>query len=64
MQTELEIINRKVCMNQPLEIVFEEFAQRCGVEEIQNFSEVLSFCKTKRWKSRWNYTEYGKEYQQ
>ena len=38
MQTELEIINRKVCMNQPLEIVFEEFAQRCGVEEIQNFS--------------------------
>ena len=29
MQTELEIINRKVCMNQPLEIVFEEFAQRC-----------------------------------
>ena len=45
MQTELEIINRKVCMNQPLEIVFEEFAQRCGVEEIQNFSEVLSFAK-------------------
>ena len=44
-QTELEIINRKVCMNQPLEIVFEEFAQRCGVEEIQNFSEVLSFAK-------------------
>ena len=42
---ELEIINRKVCMNQPLEIVFEEFAQRCGVEEIQNFSEVLSFAK-------------------
>ncbi len=28
MQTELEIINRKVCMNQPLEVVFEEFAKK------------------------------------
>ena len=41
MQTELEIINRKVCMNQPLEVVFEEFAKKSGIEEIENFS-VLS----------------------
>ena len=45
MQTELEIINRKVCMNQPLEVVFEEFAKKSGIEEIENFSEVLSFAK-------------------
>lgn len=37
MQTELEIINRKVCMNQPLEVVFEEFAKKSGIEEIENF---------------------------
>lgn len=45
MQAELEKINRSVCMNQPLETVFEEFAQSCKVQEIENFSEILSFAK-------------------
>lgn len=45
MQAELEKMNRKVGMNQPLEKVFEEFALQCGVEEIENFSEILTFAK-------------------
>lgn len=45
MQAELEKINRQVCMNQPLEKVFEEFALKCEVEEIRNFSEILTFAK-------------------
>lgn len=45
MQAELEKINRQVCMNQPLEKVFREFASGCGVEEIRNFSEILTFAK-------------------
>lgn len=45
MCSELEKINRKVSMNQPLERVFEEFAFSCGVQEIEDFSEILSFAK-------------------
>ena len=32
-------------MNQQLEVVYEEFAKKSGIEEIENFSEVLSFAK-------------------
>lgn len=45
MCSELEKINRKVSMNQPVERVFEEFALQCGVKEIEDFSEILSFAK-------------------
>lgn len=45
MRLELEKINRQVCMNQPLEKVFWEFAVTCEVEEIRNFSEILTFAK-------------------
>ena len=42
---ELERMNRQIAMNQPLERVFAEFAVKHGVEEIINFSEILSFAK-------------------
>lgn len=45
MQRELEQMNRQVEMNQPLERVFAEFAAKYGVEEIINFSEILTFAK-------------------
>lgn len=45
MEKELEQMNRQVEMNQPLERVFGEFAAKYGVEEIVNFSEILTFAK-------------------
>lgn len=43
--TEFHLINVKVRMNQPLEEVLAEFAQRSGCEEIESFSEVFLFAK-------------------
>lgn len=45
MQKELEKINRQTAMNQPIEQVFCKFAKSCGVEEMESFSEILSFAK-------------------
>ncbi len=45
MVSELHQINVKVRMNQPLEEVLAEFAQRSGCEEIESFSEVFLFAK-------------------
>ncbi|MCI8326422.1 MAG: hypothetical protein HFI37_01435 [Lachnospiraceae bacterium] len=45
MQIELEKINGKVAMNQPLEKIFEEFALKWDIKEIVNFSEILIFAK-------------------
>ena len=45
MKKELIKINRKIQMNQPIEKVFAEFARQSGVEEIQQFSEVMIFAK-------------------
>lgn len=45
MYGELERMNRQVAMNQPLERVFAEFAIKYGVEEIVNFSEIMTFAK-------------------
>lgn len=45
MKKELVKMNRKIQMNQPIEKVFAEFARQSGVEEIQQFSEVMIFAK-------------------
>jgi len=45
MSQELEKINQQVKMNQPVEKAFAKFAKESEVEEIENFSEVLSFAK-------------------
>lgn len=45
MYRELEEINRSVSLRVPLENLLDEFGQRSGVEDIQNFSEVFSFAK-------------------
>ena len=38
---EFEIMQSQLCLNQPIEMVFEEFARRSGVEDIRSFSEVF-----------------------
>lgn len=45
MQQELVWINKQIQMNQPIEKVFAQFAARSGVEEIRDFSEVLTYAK-------------------
>lgn len=45
MYKELERINRQTAMNQPIEQAFASFAKNCSVEEIENFSEILSYAK-------------------
>lgn len=45
MQQELAWMNKQIEMNQPIEKVFAEFAARSEVEEIQDFSEVLTYAK-------------------
>lgn len=45
MSLELAKINQQVKMNQPIETAFAAFAKESEVEEIENFSEVLSFAK-------------------
>lgn len=42
---ELHLMNAAVRMNEPLEKVLSEFAQRSGCEEIESFAEVFSFAK-------------------
>ena len=38
---EFQTMQRQLRLNQPIEIVFEEFANRSGVEDIRNFSEIF-----------------------
>lgn len=38
---EFQIMQRQLKLNQPIETVFEEFSNRCGVEDIRNFSEIF-----------------------
>lgn len=45
MVKELDIINSKLMLNQPLENVLIEFARRCEVEDINNFAEVFQTAK-------------------
>ena len=45
MVKELDKINSKIMLNQPLEIVLAEFAQYCNVEDINNFAEVFQTAK-------------------
>ena len=45
MARELEIINRQVSLNVPLEKLLEDLADRSGIEEIGSFSQVFSFAK-------------------
>lgn len=42
---ELEQMNRKIRMNEPLERLLYDFALRCGSEEICNFAEILLHVK-------------------
>ncbi len=45
MVKELDIINSKLMLNQPLENVLMEFARHCEVEDINNFAEVFQTAK-------------------
>lgn len=45
MAKELDKINSKIMLNQPLEIVLNEFANYCQVEDISNFAEVFQTAK-------------------
>lgn len=45
MAKELDKINSKIMLNQPLEVVLREFAQYCQVEDISNFAEVFQTAK-------------------
>lgn len=45
MLAEVKKINAAVKMNQPVEQVLEEFANRSGCEEIESFAEIFSFAK-------------------
>ncbi|MDP4094489.1 MAG: pilus assembly protein TadB [Bacillota bacterium] len=42
---ELELINRKIGMNEPISAVLGEFAARTDIEDIRNFSDVFAICK-------------------
>ncbi len=42
---ELRRMNQRLAMNEPLERILSEYASQCGVEDIQNFSEVFSYAK-------------------
>lgn len=45
MVKELDIMNSKLELNQPIENVLSEFAQYCEVEDIYNFAEVFQTAK-------------------
>lgn len=45
MLAEVHQMNEAVRMNEPLEKVFGEFAERSGCEEIESFAEVFAFAK-------------------
>lgn len=42
---EIRYISRLISMNEPVETVFDSFALRSGLEDIQNFATVLKICK-------------------
>ena len=42
---EVRYISRLISMNEPVESIFDSFAVRSGIEDIQNFSMVLKICK-------------------
>jgi len=43
---ELTIINRKISLNEPVEKVLADFAKRSGIDDIENFNDVFSICKS------------------
>lgn len=43
---ELELINRKIDMNETIEEALEEFAKRTGLDDITNFTDVFRICKS------------------
>lgn len=45
MTLELQEMNRGIHLNRPIESMLEEFANRSGVEDIQQFAEVFSYAK-------------------
>ncbi len=45
MLKELDVMNSKLALNQPIENVLSEFAQYCEVEDIYNFAEVFQTAK-------------------
>lgn len=42
---EFEYLCRRIQLNEPVELVLADFAQRSGVEDVRNFAEVISICK-------------------
>lgn len=42
---ELEIMNARIMMNEPVEKAFDDLAQRCGIEDIKSFAGVLMVAK-------------------
>ncbi|WEK55082.1 MAG: type II secretion system F family protein [Candidatus Cohnella colombiensis] len=45
MMKELQIIANRLRLGDPLEVSLLDFAQRSGLEEVRNFSEVIAICK-------------------
>jgi tight adherence protein B len=42
---EMELINRRIQNGEPVESAFRDFAERSGVDDIENFTEVFATCK-------------------
>lgn len=42
---ELEIMNRRLLMNEPVEKIFMELAERSGIEDIKSFAQVIMISK-------------------
>lgn len=45
MVKELQAMNAKIELNQPIEQLFMDFARRSGIEDIESFCQVFSFAK-------------------
>ena len=43
--TEFEYINHRVRMNIPIEVAWQEFADRSGIDDIRNFAQVIRVAK-------------------
>lgn len=42
---EFEYLARRLELNEPLEVALGDFAQRSGLEDVRNFTEVITLCK-------------------
>lgn len=42
---ELELMNRRILMNEPIEKAFYDLAERSGIEDIKSFADVLTISK-------------------